>query len=48
MERMRELLVNQDAYDALAAGQDPRRVAEGWRAAIGKFTEVRGKYLLYK
>ena len=48
IERMRELLVNQDAYDALAAGQDPRRVAEGWRAAIGKFTEVRGKYLLYK
>jgi uncharacterized protein YbbC (DUF1343 family) len=48
MERMRELLVNQDAYDALAAGQDPRRVAEGWRTAIGKFTEVRGKYLLYK
>jgi uncharacterized protein YbbC (DUF1343 family)/CubicO group peptidase (beta-lactamase class C family) len=48
MERMRELLVNQDAYDALAAGQDPRRVAEGWRVAIGKFTEVRGKYLLYK
>jgi uncharacterized protein YbbC (DUF1343 family) len=48
MERMRELLVNQDAYDALAAGKDPRRVAESWRGAIGKFTEVRGKYLLYK
>ena len=48
MERMRELLVNQGAYDALAAGQDPRRVAEGWRAAIGKFNDVRAKYLLYK
>lgn len=48
MERMRELLVNQAAYDALAAGQDPRRVAEGWRAAIGKFNDARAKYLLYK
>ena len=48
MERMAELLVNQAAYDALAAGQDPRRVAEGWREALEKFGEVRAKYLLYK
>jgi uncharacterized protein YbbC (DUF1343 family) len=48
MERMRELLVNQAAYDALAAGQDPRRVAQGWREALEKFGEIRGKYLLYK
>ncbi len=48
MERMAELLVNQAAYDALAAAQDPRRVAEGWREALEKFGEVRAKYLLYK
>jgi uncharacterized protein YbbC (DUF1343 family) len=48
MERMGELLVNQATYDALAAGQDPRRVAEGWREAVQKFMELRGKYLLYK
>jgi uncharacterized protein YbbC (DUF1343 family)/CubicO group peptidase (beta-lactamase class C family) len=48
MERMDELLVNQATYDALAAGQDPRRVAEGWREAVQKFMELRGKYLLYK
>jgi uncharacterized protein YbbC (DUF1343 family) len=48
MERMAELLVNQAAYDGLAGGQDPRRVAEGWREALEKFGEVRAKYLLYK
>jgi uncharacterized protein YbbC (DUF1343 family) len=48
MERMTELLVNQATYDALAAGQDPRRIAEGWREALGKFDEMRTKYLLYK
>jgi uncharacterized protein YbbC (DUF1343 family)/CubicO group peptidase (beta-lactamase class C family) len=48
MERMIELLVNQAAYDALAAGQDPRRVAEDWREAVEKFVEMREKYLIYK
>jgi uncharacterized protein YbbC (DUF1343 family)/CubicO group peptidase (beta-lactamase class C family) len=48
MERMMELLVNQATYEALAAGQDPRRIADGWREALGKFEEMRAKYLLYK
>ena len=48
MERMAELLVNQAAFDALVAGQDPRRIAEGWREALEKFGEMRAKYLLYK
>ena len=48
MERMMELLVNQATYEALATGQDPRRIAEGWREALGKFEEMRAKYLLYK
>lgn len=48
MERMAELLVNQASYDALAAGQDPRRIAEGWRDGLEKFGEMRGKYLIYK
>jgi uncharacterized protein YbbC (DUF1343 family)/CubicO group peptidase (beta-lactamase class C family) len=48
IERMNELLVNQSAYDALLAGQDPRRVAEGWREALEKFGDMRAKYLLYK
>jgi uncharacterized protein YbbC (DUF1343 family)/CubicO group peptidase (beta-lactamase class C family) len=48
MERMAELLVNQASYDALMAGQDPRRIAEGWREALEKFGAMRSKYLLYK
>jgi hypothetical protein len=45
---MADLLVNQAAYDGLAAGQDPRRIAEGWREVLDKFGETRAKYLLYK
>jgi uncharacterized protein YbbC (DUF1343 family) len=48
MERMAELLVNQAAYDALAAGQDPRRIADDWREGLERFQEIRQKYLLYK
>ncbi|HST12964.1 MAG TPA: exo-beta-N-acetylmuramidase NamZ domain-containing protein [Terriglobales bacterium] len=48
IERMNELLVNQAAYEALVGGQDPRRVAEGWRDSLEKFGEMRAKYLLYK
>jgi uncharacterized protein YbbC (DUF1343 family) len=48
IERMNELLVNQAAYDALAAGQDPRAVAQGWREGLEKFGDLREKYLLYK
>jgi uncharacterized protein YbbC (DUF1343 family)/CubicO group peptidase (beta-lactamase class C family) len=48
MERMQELLVNQSAYDALAAGQDPRRIAQDWQDGLEKFGKVREKYLIYK
>jgi len=48
IDRMAELLVNQAAFDALVAGQDPRRIAEGWRESLEKFGEMRAKYLLYK
>ena len=48
MERMIELLGNQSAYDAIASGQDPRRIAEDWREALEKFMQLRQKYLIYK
>lgn len=48
MERMIDLLVNQSAYDALAKGEDPRRIAEDWREPLEKFQELRRKYLIYK
>jgi hypothetical protein len=45
---MPELLINQAAYDALLAGQDPRRISQDWRADLEKFQQTRQKYLLYK
>jgi uncharacterized protein YbbC (DUF1343 family) len=47
IERMRDLLVNQAAFDALVAGQDPRRIAEDWEPRLQQFVELRKKYLLY-
>lgn len=48
IERMAELLANQSAYDALVAGQDSRRIAQGWQEELEKFGAVRQKYLIYK
>jgi uncharacterized protein YbbC (DUF1343 family)/CubicO group peptidase (beta-lactamase class C family) len=48
LERMIDLLVNQQAYDAIAKGQDPRRIAEDWRELLEKFQQLRQKYLIYK
>jgi uncharacterized protein YbbC (DUF1343 family) len=48
MQRLIELLNNQSVYDAIAAGQDPRRIAEDWREALEKFMQLRQKYLIYK
>jgi uncharacterized protein YbbC (DUF1343 family)/CubicO group peptidase (beta-lactamase class C family) len=47
MERMQELLVNQSVYDALVAGQDPRRIAQDWQDGLEKFQLIRKKYLIY-
>jgi uncharacterized protein YbbC (DUF1343 family)/CubicO group peptidase (beta-lactamase class C family) len=48
MERMIELVVNQSVYDAIAAGEDPRRIAADWQERLGKFQQMRQKYLIYK
>jgi uncharacterized protein YbbC (DUF1343 family)/CubicO group peptidase (beta-lactamase class C family) len=48
MERMMELLGNQSVYDAIVAGQDPRRIADDWQVPLEKFLQVRQKYLIYK
>jgi uncharacterized protein YbbC (DUF1343 family)/CubicO group peptidase (beta-lactamase class C family) len=48
LERMQELLVNQSTYDALVAGEDPRRIAQDWQEGLEKFGKVREKYLIYK
>ena len=46
--RIQQLLVNQSAYDALMAGEDPRRIAQDWQEDLEKFEKVREKYLIYK
>jgi len=47
IDRMSELLMNQAAFDALAAGVDPRRIAQDWQEGLEKFEIVRKKYLIY-
>jgi uncharacterized protein YbbC (DUF1343 family)/CubicO group peptidase (beta-lactamase class C family) len=48
IEKMQALLVNQSVYQALAAGQDPRRIAQDWMEELEKFQKIREKYLIYK
>ena len=48
LERMADLLVNQSVFEAIGAGEDPRRIAEDWQERLEGFMRVREKYLLYK
>jgi uncharacterized protein YbbC (DUF1343 family) len=48
IDRITELLVNQPVYDALTAGEDPRRIAQDWQEGLQKFKKIRDKYLIYK
>ena len=47
IDRMPQLLVDQESFDAILRGDDPRRIADGWREGLEKFGETRKKYLLY-
>jgi uncharacterized protein YbbC (DUF1343 family)/CubicO group peptidase (beta-lactamase class C family) len=48
MERMVELLISEQVYQALLDGRDPHRIAQDWQEQVDKFQQVRQKYLLYK
>jgi uncharacterized protein YbbC (DUF1343 family)/CubicO group peptidase (beta-lactamase class C family) len=48
LEKMTSLLLNQSVYDAIAKGQDPRRIAQDWQESVDKFQQIRQKYLIYK
>lgn len=48
LDRITELLVNQAVYEALVAGEDPRRIEQDWQEGLEKFEAIRSKYLLYK
>jgi uncharacterized protein YbbC (DUF1343 family) len=47
IDRMNELLVNSATFEAIKAGNDPRRIADEWRDGLEKFRQTRAKYLLY-
>ena len=46
-ERIADLLVDRATYQAMVRGDDPRRIADGWRERLEEFTHIRRKYLLY-
>lgn len=41
------LMVNKKSFDAVAAGEDPRRIADDWRDAQETFKTIRARYLMY-
>ncbi|WP_263360061.1 serine hydrolase [Acidicapsa ligni] len=41
------LMRHKASLDAIAAGEDPRRVADDWRDGLDGFTKIRARYLLY-
>jgi uncharacterized protein YbbC (DUF1343 family)/CubicO group peptidase (beta-lactamase class C family) len=48
IEHMIGAFANQQVFDQLAAGEDPRSIAQGWQEELEKFKEIRQKYLIYK
>src|SRR5579864_1108499 len=48
VEKIMALLANQAVYDALVAGQDPRRMAQDWQEELERFQKMREKYLIYR
>jgi uncharacterized protein YbbC (DUF1343 family) len=47
VEGLDTLMVNRSSVDAIAAGEDPRRIAEEWRDGLETFEAVRARYLIY-
>ena len=47
LEKMNRLLANQSVLNAIAGGDDPEYIAEGWRAAVEAFEQRRQSALLY-
>jgi uncharacterized protein YbbC (DUF1343 family) len=47
MSKMILLVNNRRVMDAIAAGADPRNIADDWREELERFEQVRKKYLLY-
>ncbi|HUK88448.1 MAG TPA: serine hydrolase [Terriglobales bacterium] len=47
IERMAEILANPAVFQAVQAGEDPRRIAGDWQDAVQDFQTMRAKYLIY-
>lgn len=47
IDRVNDILGNQAVIEAIVRGEDPRRIAEGWRDPLETFERLRQKYLLY-
>jgi hypothetical protein len=45
--RIADLLADRASLQALLGGDDPRRIADGWRERLEEFVRIRRKYLLY-
>lgn len=48
LDRVKDLLMNESVLEAIAAGEDPRRIAEDWQERLNEFVRMREKYLLYR
>ena len=48
LDANRRLIGNQDVLDALAAGDDPRRIEQASQEKLSEFLRLRAKYLLYR
>jgi len=48
IDKISGLLANQQIFDQLSAGSDPREIAQSWQDDLDKFKEVRSRYLLYR
>ena len=46
LQKMNTLLANRAVLDAIAAGEDPERIAEAWRAPLEAFRSQREAALL--
>ncbi len=47
LEKLDMLMVNKSSFEAVEAGEDPRRIAEQWDEDIEQFQMLRKQYLLY-
>ena len=47
VQKMNRLLVNRAVLNAIAAGDDPEHIAEGWRTALEAFEQKRQPALIY-